>query len=142
RWRRQHARFAAAWKAHHGDAVPVPLWKSTNQTARLPADPLAATRALPLADFGPVLFPPCRWQRPEGSRAARRQGVPVRVVDARPAVREVALELREAMVDDAESQLYAAVLRGEPWAVRFFLLTQAKSRGYSLRAESFSMTDL
>jgi hypothetical protein len=25
RWRRRHARFAAAWKAHHGD-IPTPLW--------------------------------------------------------------------------------------------------------------------
>jgi hypothetical protein len=56
-----------------------------------------------------------------------------RFVDGRPAVREVALELRAAMADDAESQLYAAVLRGEPWAVRLFLTTQARDRGYSTR---------
>jgi hypothetical protein len=47
----------------------------------------------------------------------------------------VATDERESMKDDAESALYKAVLEGEPWAVKFFLSTQAKDRGYSLRTE-------
>jgi len=44
-------------------------------------------------------------------------------------------DLREAMKDNAESKLYAAVLKGEPWALRFFLQTQARDRGYVQRQE-------
>jgi len=42
---------------------------------------------------------------------------------------------REAMTDTAELSLYNAVLRGEAWAVCFYLKTQGKRRGYVERAE-------
>lgn len=35
------------------------------------------------------------------------------------------------MLDHAESSLQKAVLKGEAWAVCFFLKTQGKSRGYT-----------
>jgi hypothetical protein len=56
-------------------------------------------------------------------------------INRREALRQVATDEREGMKDDAESALYKAVLGGEPWAVKFFLATQAKDRGYSLRTE-------
>lgn len=39
-------------------------------------------------------------------------------------------EARETMKDLGEGQLYVAVQRGEPWAVQFYLRTQARDRGY------------
>jgi hypothetical protein len=39
-------------------------------------------------------------------------------------------ESRETMKDLGEGQLYVAVQRGEPWAVQFYLRTQARDRGY------------
>jgi hypothetical protein len=53
----------------------------------------------------------------------------------RPSLLKIAGECRETMRDNAESALYNAVLAGEPWAVMFFLRTQAKSRGYVERTE-------
>lgn len=53
----------------------------------------------------------------------------------RPALRKVADDVREGMKDNAESALQAAVLRGEAWAVCFFLKCQAKERGYVERSE-------
>lgn len=44
-------------------------------------------------------------------------------------------EARETMLDDAETSLHNAVLRGEGWAVCFYLKTQGKRRGYTERAE-------
>jgi hypothetical protein len=56
-------------------------------------------------------------------------------VNSRPSLRAVATSIREAMKDNAESALYTAVLKGEAWAVCFYLKTQAKDRGYVERAE-------
>jgi hypothetical protein len=56
-------------------------------------------------------------------------------VNRREALRRVAADERESMKDDAEGALYRAVRAGEPWAVKFFLLTQAKDRGYTTRTE-------
>jgi predicted transcriptional regulator len=56
-------------------------------------------------------------------------------VAARPDLAEVARECRETMTDNAESALYRAVLAGEPWAVCFYLKTQAKARGYVERVQ-------
>jgi hypothetical protein len=56
-------------------------------------------------------------------------------VRSRPALQAVATDLRETMKDNAESVLYAAVLAGEPWAIQFYLRTQAKDRGYVERTE-------
>src|SRR5262245_57006377 len=52
-----------------------------------------------------------------------------------PSLREVILDCRESMKDHAESALQAALLRGEAWAVCFFLKCQAKDRGYVERQE-------
>jgi hypothetical protein len=51
-------------------------------------------------------------------------------VQARPTLQAVADDVRESMKDHAESALQAAVMRGESWAVCFYLKTQAKDRGY------------
>ena len=51
------------------------------------------------------------------------------------AVAQAKLDQREAVTDMAENALYAAILRGEAWAVCFYLKTQAKARGYVERAE-------
>lgn len=53
----------------------------------------------------------------------------------RPSLMAVSADVREAMKDNGESALYAAVLRGEAWAVCFYLKTQAKDRGYTERQE-------
>ena len=44
-------------------------------------------------------------------------------------------EAREGMLDAAELALYGAVVRGEAWAVCFYLKTQGKSRGYVERQQ-------
>ena len=51
------------------------------------------------------------------------------------AVAQAKLDQREAVTDMAENALYAAILRGEAWAVCFYLKTQAKDRGYVEKAE-------
>ena len=51
------------------------------------------------------------------------------------AVAQAKLDQREAVTDMAENALYAAILRGEAWAVCFYLKTQAKDRGYIEKAE-------
>jgi hypothetical protein len=56
-------------------------------------------------------------------------------VHRRARLQQVAADIREGMKDHAESSLYAAVLRGEAWAVCFFLKTQARDRGYTERQE-------
>lgn len=58
-----------------------------------------------------------------------------RFIDQRPKLQEVQADLRESMKDNAESVLYSAVLRGESWAVQFYLKAQAKDRGYSDKHE-------
>jgi hypothetical protein len=63
-----------------------------------------------------------------------RQAV-ARYCARREALRAVVDDTRESMKDDAESALYEAVLRGESWAVKMYLLTQAKDRGYTYRQE-------
>lgn len=57
------------------------------------------------------------------------------LVRKRPALQKVVIDAREGMKDNAESSLYRAVLRGESWAVCFYLKTQAKDRGYIERVE-------
>jgi hypothetical protein len=56
-------------------------------------------------------------------------------VQGRQTLLAVQHDLREGMKDHAESALHAALLRGEAWAVCFFLKTQAKDRGYVERQE-------
>ena len=57
-------------------------------------------------------------------------------VQKRETLKSVASDLREGMKDHAESALQSAVLRGEPWAVCFYLKCQAKDRGYVERTET------
>ena len=45
-------------------------------------------------------------------------------------VRDALKEQREGMADLAEARLFQAIDRGEPWAIRLFLMTVAKERGY------------
>jgi hypothetical protein len=52
-----------------------------------------------------------------------------------PEVREAVREAKGRMRDTAESQLFAAIDRGEAWAVCFYLKTQGKRRGYVERSE-------
>ena len=51
------------------------------------------------------------------------------------AVAEAKLDQREAVTDMAENALYAAILRGEAWAICFYLKCMAKDRGYVEKAE-------
>jgi hypothetical protein len=50
-------------------------------------------------------------------------------------VYEVKEAERGKMVDIAESKLYKAIINGEPWAIRFYLSTKGKDRGYTKRQE-------
>src|SRR5262245_51383037 len=52
-------------------------------------------------------------------------------VGRRKHLRDLAIEARQTMIDHAESALHAAILRGEGWAVCFYLKTQGRDRGYS-----------
>lgn len=56
-------------------------------------------------------------------------------VRARPALQRIEEDCRESLKDFAESKLQAAIRKGAAWAICFFLKTQAKDRGYVVRAE-------
>lgn len=56
-------------------------------------------------------------------------------IGRRPALVDLLKDCREERVDNAESALDLAVLRGEAWAVCFTLKTQGKDRGYTERHE-------
>src|SRR5262245_40109355 len=62
-------------------------------------------------------------------------------VQSRPLLVEAVQDCRETMLDDAENSLHQAVLRGEPWAVCFYLKCQGKGRGYVERTEYRNMSD-
>jgi AcrR family transcriptional regulator len=53
-------------------------------------------------------------------------------IDTRPELRQMVQDQREAVADVAETALYQACLRGEPWAVTMALRfsTRGKERGY------------
>lgn len=44
-------------------------------------------------------------------------------------------EERSKVLDVAENQLINQLTKGEPWAIKFFLMTQGKKRGYTERQE-------
>lgn len=48
---------------------------------------------------------------------------------------EAAKGAKESMKDTAEWSLFRAIEAGEAWAVKFYLATQAKDRGYVERQE-------
>lgn len=52
-----------------------------------------------------------------------------------PELNEVIEEEKGALLDAAEVSMHAAILRGEAWAICFFLKTQGKHRGYIERQE-------
>ena len=56
-------------------------------------------------------------------------------IDEYSAVGQAKLDQEEAVKDMAENALYAAILRGEAWAICFYLKCRAKDRGYLERAE-------
>ncbi len=62
--------------------------------------------------------------------AVTRQAV-YQFVRDKPDLMAVCMECRETVKDDVESSLYDAALAGDPWAVQFYLKTQARDRGYT-----------
>jgi hypothetical protein len=95
----------------------------------------ANKKKAPEGDIAPLIDP----LRGNVAAIARRLGVSRRTVkrriDANPELKEALHDAREGMLDDAESVLYAKCLAGDTRAIIFFLRTQAKDRGYSLRTE-------
>ncbi|MBA3312619.1 MAG: hypothetical protein M3552_03205 [Planctomycetota bacterium] len=71
--------------------------------------------------------------------AARRLGCSYntirRYVERYPEVAEVLEEERGRTGDQAESKLVEAIGRGDAWAVKYYLSTQCKDRGYVERIE-------
>ena len=56
--------------------------------------------------------------------------------DRSKAVSKAIKDERESNLDVAESKLIEAVKEGKPWAVRFYLSSQGKHRGYNSRSEA------
>jgi hypothetical protein len=56
-------------------------------------------------------------------------------VKEHPTVAEAYDEAREVVLDVAESKLIAAIEDGKEWAVKFYLSTVGKSRGYTQKQE-------
>jgi len=52
-----------------------------------------------------------------------------------PCLWDVVKEARESLIDDAESELYKQMFKGNTAALLFFLKTQGKDRGYVERFE-------
>lgn len=79
-------------------------------------------------------------------RAAARLGCSYntvrRYVTTYPEVAEALAEERGRAGDDAEVKLIEAVKDGEPWAIKYYLSTQAKDRGYVVRTEVDHHIDL
>jgi len=59
-----------------------------------------------------------------------------RYFEKHPELEEVALEYIEVVNDKAEHHLIKAVMEGNSWAVRYWLSTRGKHRGYSTKLES------
>jgi hypothetical protein len=72
-------------------------------------------------------------------QAARRLGCsPMALhkqVRRSPEVRQALWGARERTTDIAETKLFEAVRRGEPWAVQFYLTCQGRDRGYRKRGD-------
>jgi hypothetical protein len=54
-------------------------------------------------------------------------------IRSKPHLREVVASFKQEVSDEAEGHLVKLALAGVPWAVRFWLVTQARDRGYSTR---------
>lgn len=68
--------------------------------------------------------------------AAEDLGCPLSYVEERarevPEISESVEKWRQVLIDSAESALYAAILRGEAWAIKLALTTVGRERGYDL----------
>lgn len=73
------------------------------------------------------------------SRTAKSLGVSTPTLDkfmsAHPELEEVRRNAKERVSDIAEQSLVECVKQGKPWAVRWWLKTQATDRGYAERRE-------
>lgn len=58
-----------------------------------------------------------------------------KTIERYPAAVQAVQDERESLVDFAEGQLIKAIKAGEAWAVKFYLATVGKGRGYSERQE-------
>ena len=58
-----------------------------------------------------------------------------RYIERYPTVRRAYENERNQALDIAETALHEAVRGGEPWAIKFFLSTKGKGRGYTKRQE-------
>jgi hypothetical protein len=71
--------------------------------------------------------------------AAQHLGCDPRTIKGRVAksqrIRDVLEAERGKMGDTAELKLAQAIQNGEPWAIQFYLKTQAKDRGYTERID-------
>ena len=67
--------------------------------------------------------------------AARELGVRPNLVryyiKTRPRLQQLVKDEKELALDQAETALFNAIERGEPWAICFFLKTRGKARGYT-----------
>jgi len=45
-------------------------------------------------------------------------------------------DLYEVVTDIAEAQLISSVKKGEPWAIKYWLSTKGKDRGYTTKQEA------
>lgn len=62
-------------------------------------------------------------------------------IEQRPALQKVRDEARELVIDGVESVLVREAMKGAPWAVCFFLKTQAKHRGYAEKESDKPITE-
>lgn len=53
----------------------------------------------------------------------------------KPEVQKIIQEEREKMLDVAENQLFKNVTAGEEWAIKYFLSTRGRERGYIIKQE-------
>jgi hypothetical protein len=79
------------------------------------------------------------------SHAARRLGCTYRALclyaQRSPRVREALETQRGLLLDYCELQLYAAIRRGEAWAVCLCLRTLGRARGYVVRQETTTLRE-
>jgi len=59
-----------------------------------------------------------------------------RYFDRYPDLEEASQEYLDSITDEAEHHLIEAVRAGNPWAVRYWLSTRGKNRGYSTKQEA------
>lgn len=70
----------------------------------------------------------------EDDRTITRQAIEYRV-KKNPELKAAAEDAREIITDLAESKLVNSINKGDAWAVRFWLTTKGKDRGYTTRQE-------